>query len=188
MCMVNSWRALAVCVLLVTPAGSIMFDLPSGKVKCFSEDLPGHTMVVRMKNRPLARLRSHPPSSPLPFTLETILRVVSQSLCHPAVEIWRACAQKIKLEGELIHKHARTNISCARNLSPHQSSHKNRRDRRANLRLIWCPRARIACRLRSRLLTLWRRCSSGSLTPYFIVCACTAHKKSTFVRDVYVWV
>ena len=36
-----------VLVALVTPAGSIMFDLPSGKVKCFSDDLPAHTMVVR---------------------------------------------------------------------------------------------------------------------------------------------
>jgi hypothetical protein len=43
----QAWRAcVMLCVLLVAPASSIMFDLPSGKVKCFSEDLPANTMVV----------------------------------------------------------------------------------------------------------------------------------------------
>jgi len=31
---------------LVLNAGCVMFDLPSGKVKCFSEDLPANTLVV----------------------------------------------------------------------------------------------------------------------------------------------
>jgi hypothetical protein len=31
---------------LVSQAGCVMFDLPSGKVKCFSEDLPANTLVV----------------------------------------------------------------------------------------------------------------------------------------------
>lgn len=42
----QAWRVALVLCVLVTPAGSLMFDLPSGKVKCFSEDLPAHTMVV----------------------------------------------------------------------------------------------------------------------------------------------
>jgi hypothetical protein len=37
---------LAVFVALVAEADSIQFDLPSGKVKCFSEDIPEHTLVV----------------------------------------------------------------------------------------------------------------------------------------------
>jgi hypothetical protein len=31
---------------LVSQAGCVMFDLASGKVKCFSEDLPANTLVV----------------------------------------------------------------------------------------------------------------------------------------------
>lgn len=44
--MMRAWigGALVLCMLM-TPVGSLMFDLPSGKVKCFSEDLPAHTMV-----------------------------------------------------------------------------------------------------------------------------------------------
>jgi len=37
---------LAVLAALVVQAVSISFDLPSGKVKCFSEDVPENTLVV----------------------------------------------------------------------------------------------------------------------------------------------
>lgn len=50
--MQQAWRVVLLLCALVTPVGSLMFDLPSGKVKCFSEDLPAHTLVVSMSAPP----------------------------------------------------------------------------------------------------------------------------------------
>ena len=50
--MQQAWRGVLLLCALVTPVGSLMFDLPSGKVKCFSEDLPAHTLVVSMSAPP----------------------------------------------------------------------------------------------------------------------------------------